>query len=106
MQDGEQAEIILTAHVLISLYSSTKTIDGELKTNASISCHKAGAALEKVLPTLKDPYAIAMVAYALSILSSSEAGFAFDILRKHSRMNDGIHFYNVIVVGFFFFFLM
>lgn len=93
MQDGEQGEIILTAHVLISLYSSTKTIDGELKTNTSISCHKARVALEKVLPTLKDPHAIAMIANALSIMSSSEAGFAFDILRKHSRMNDGKHFF-------------
>lgn len=66
-----------------------ETVDGELKSNVVISCAIARVALEKALPSLNDPYLIAVIAYVFSITNSPEQNFAFTLLRKHERVNAG-----------------
>ncbi|KFM78460.1 hypothetical protein X975_17276, partial [Stegodyphus mimosarum] len=74
--------ITLTAHVLITLAEITD-LSGDIGAKAARAKRSAQRYLEKMLHTVKeskDPYEIAIVSYALTLVNSIDGEAAFNIL--------------------------
>ena len=79
---GLKGNTALTAFVAIALLEA-----GEAQASA-----KAVSFLEGVLPTIDDPYAMALTAYALELSGSAQADAAYDALMDMATVNeDGLH---------------
>ena len=78
----------LTAHVLIALEKTAQSLTGKVKKYCSTSRLRARRYLEQKLKQLRDPYELAVTAYALTLAGSTEAGYAFDELFSR-RIDEG-----------------
>lgn len=86
--------VALTAHVLIALERTAQALTGTAKTYGSQARHKAIKYLEKQLVSVRDPYEIALVAYALSLARSSEADTAHGMLLSMKREDNGMVYWS------------
>ena len=92
--DVRQTNISLTAHVLITL-ATVKDLSGELGTRVSLAQRRGLQFIEKNMKWLqqtKEPYEVAIVAYALLLCKSPIAGHVVTILQRHARI-DGEYMY-------------
>merc|ERR1712106_1050744 len=69
--------IALTAHVLIALDKVAPAVTGSVKKYCSTARHRATKFLEKTLAHIHDPYVLAITAYALAMVRSSDASLAY-----------------------------
>ncbi|KAK2182230.1 hypothetical protein NP493_362g02042 [Ridgeia piscesae] len=76
-----QPTVSLTAHVLAAL-SVVKGITGKAQTATSAAINNAIRYLNELLPTVKDPYQMALVAFALNTAKASTKTEAFLMLDK------------------------
>lgn len=63
--------------------------EGELRSRVVISILNARKYLEKKLPSVRDPYLLAMISYAFLITDSPYDETAFSLLHKSLRVNEG-----------------
>lgn len=63
--------------------------DGELNSHVMISILNARKYLERKLPSIKDAYLLAMISYAFVITDSPENYYAFNLLHKSLRVDEG-----------------
>ena len=86
--------IALTSHVLISLQVTADKIQGETKKYVAHARKRAVHYLEKNLPMIKDPYDLAITAYALALSRSAEADAAYGKLMKMKRIESGMVYWS------------
>lgn len=89
------SNISLTAHVLISLVE-VRNLRGELDSKASNARTKAQKYLERMLHVVKnyeDPYDLAIVTYALTLVESVEAVDGFNSLYVKMREVSGMRYW-------------
>ncbi|XP_055952326.1 CD109 antigen-like [Argiope bruennichi] len=87
--------ISLTAHVLITL-AEVSDIGGDLGSAVERARRSAQHYLEKILYSLrdaKDPYEIAIVTYALTLVGSDDGEAAFNALDAKMRETAGLHYW-------------
>ncbi|XP_012257005.2 CD109 antigen isoform X2 [Athalia rosae] len=92
--------ISLTAHCLITL-ETVKDLTGGLGAQVSVAAVNAVRWLERNLGLLDrsgKPYEVAIVAYALLLAKASSAEYAFDILARMARREDGLTYWGREVV--------
>ncbi|XP_054709212.1 CD109 antigen-like [Uloborus diversus] len=88
--------ITLTAHVLITL-AEVGDLSGEVGSKVSQAKQRATRYLEKMLHTIresKEPYEIAIVSYALTLVNSIDAETAFNILDGKMREAGGLRYWS------------
>ncbi|XP_035217287.1 CD109 antigen-like isoform X3 [Stegodyphus dumicola] len=88
--------ITLTAHVLITLAEITD-LSGDIGAKAARAKRSAQRYLEKMLHTVKeskDPYEIAIVSYALTLVNSIDGEAAFNILDSKMRESAGLRYWS------------
>lgn len=88
--------ISLTAHVLIAL-AKVKNLRGDISAQVSRAKTAAQKYLERMLHIIKDfrdPYEIAIVAYALTVTNSVVGEEAFNILDSHMREAGGLRYWS------------
>lgn len=89
------SHISLTAHVLISLVE-VRNLRGELDSKASTARTKAQKYLERMLHVVKnyeDPYDLAIVTYALTLVESVDAVDGFNSLHRMMRVVSGMNYW-------------
>ena len=87
-------------NIFISNHHGSFWAVGRLRGDASNARLRAKSYLEFSLPKIKDPYALAITAYALIMAKSVESEVAFALLHRARRENGEM----VLLVAFFFFF--
>ncbi|KAG8180373.1 hypothetical protein JTE90_025423 [Oedothorax gibbosus] len=88
--------ISLTAHVLITL-AEISDLSGDIGTKVSRSKLAAQRYLEKMLHTVresKDPYEIAIVAYALTLVNSIDGEAAFNVLDSKMKESGSLRYWS------------
>ncbi|XP_068210039.1 CD109 antigen-like [Palaemon carinicauda] len=86
--------ISLTAQCVISLVRNINNLQGDVRSAANNAKTKAVRYLERELQALKDPYEVAIVAYALSEADSVEKEEAFNILDRLKREENGLIYWS------------
>ena len=77
--------ISLTAHVLISLEVTAANLQGDQKKYSAAARQRAVNYLERQLPKIRDPYELAITAYALAVSGSAESDLAYGELMGAMR---------------------
>ncbi|PSN51286.1 hypothetical protein C0J52_05303, partial [Blattella germanica] len=96
---GKYHNVSLTAHVLITLHEVTQVVQGSVRTDAAKASVKAIRYLERQLPSMTDPFDIAITAYALTLCDSLEKEYAFILLQKsHLEVADGFIYWSRVPV--------
>nr|QOJ54018.1 macroglobulin complement-related 2 [Ixodes ricinus] len=88
--------VSLTAHVLITL-AEVRDIRGEIGSRAATARRSAARYLERMLhdiEKLEDPYELAIVAYALTLVNSVEGETAFNRLSEKLRETSGMRYWS------------
>ncbi|KAH7984189.1 hypothetical protein HPB52_017848 [Rhipicephalus sanguineus] len=88
--------VSLTAHVLITL-AEVRDIRGDIGTRASTARGAAARYLERMLhliQKLEDPYELAIVAYALTLVNSADGEMAFNLLDEKMRETSGMRYWS------------
>ncbi|KAL7646788.1 UNVERIFIED_CONTAM: hypothetical protein RMT77_002043 [Armadillidium vulgare] len=86
--------ISLTAHVLITLQQTVDSLQGDTRTKVNGARYGAVRFLERHLHQIKDPYELAVVAYALSVSNSGEKEVAYSLLNKIKREENGLIYWS------------
>ncbi|XP_062034549.1 complement C3-like [Lepus europaeus] len=84
---GSEADISLTALVLIALHSGQELCSPTMQ-NLDASIKRASNFLETKLPTIQTTFAIAIVSYALALANSPKANDRLDSFANYSHCGD------------------
>lgn len=88
--------VSLTAHVLITL-AEVRDIRGEIGSRAATARAAAARYLERMLHLIQkseDPYELAIVAYALTLVKSADGEVAFNLLDEKMRETSGMRYWS------------
>lgn len=95
---NDRRNISLTAQVLIALTQSMDTLEGQLRSRASDAKLSATRYLERELTSLTRAYDVAIVAHALILVNSGEAGAAFTALKTMKRYHDNMLYWSPEII--------
>ncbi|XP_054721683.1 CD109 antigen-like [Uloborus diversus] len=91
--ENNHQNISLTAHVLITL-TSVSDLPGDVRNEISTAKNLAVKYLERRLPSLQDPYQVAIVTYAILDAGSAEAEVGFNKLDQIKREKEGMVYWS------------
>ncbi|XP_047481542.1 CD109 antigen-like [Penaeus chinensis] len=86
--------ITLTAQCLITLERTINSLQGSVRSDANNARIQAVRYLERELRNIRDPYEVAIVAYALSVSNSVEKEAAFNQLDRIKREENGLVYWS------------
>ncbi|XP_063601843.1 CD109 antigen-like [Penaeus indicus] len=86
--------ITLTAQCLITLERTINSLQGNVRSEANNARIQAVRYLERELRNIRDPYEVAIVAYALSLSNSVEKEAAFNQLDRMKREENGLVYWS------------
>ncbi|ROT83360.1 hypothetical protein C7M84_023454 [Penaeus vannamei] len=86
--------ITLTAQCLITLERTINSLQGNVRADANNAKIQAVRYLERELRNIRDPYEVAIVAYALSVSNSVEKEAAFNQLDRIKREENGLVYWS------------
>lgn len=89
--------VTLTAHVVLTL-SKISDLTGSIRQKAATGKREAVNYLERQLPQLKDPYAIAIVTYALLEAGSNVAESGYNLLDSIKRDAEGAVYWSSVPI--------
>lgn len=88
------SKVSLTAHVLIAMDKTAPALTGDVRKFGSRSRLRAQRYLEKKIDSIRDPYEMALTAYALTRTNSPEADYAYDRLYNMRREESALVYWS------------